>query len=339
MKCGYDRHSGRATHPGVTAQAPDELPFQYDLYSHGQKIVLEVIETLRGHGAGQAGLTYTSYVENAGTVVAQQMVLPSIADAEQVLLMGHSASAHGLYQNADHYAEVLRAMPGFSGDIRAVHDAHFMHATENEAAFDPAQNPGPLTHNTLFDQRYAGTTGAIGSYDAQPYYVGPSAFSEIYRAWLETPLSTLGTILDASCVATHQGSGDTWKCLGRFHVRLHHETTTALVREDLSDPNVEHTDNLNGYLLRWGPYSAYPTAVTSDTHRVRRDWICTLTRRGCWCRQLTFSTASIPARNWRLAPTPVAHPAASIYGCRIVCSMAVHTATRRSMTPGSLGMR
>jgi hypothetical protein len=259
QKCGYDRHSGRATHLGVSAQGPVGPSFQYDLYNHGQKIVLEALETLRGQGAGMQGLTYTTYVNNAGTVATAQVTLPSIADAEQVLLVAHSSAAHGLYQNADRYAQALRDMPGFSGDIRAVHDAQFMHMAENEAAFDPAQNPNPLNNNTLFDQRYSGVTMAVGTYDAQPYHdLASSPFVEVYRAWLETPVSSLGTILDASCVASHQGVGDVWKCRDRFHVRVHHETTTAFVREDFSDPNGEHTDGLTGYLVRWGPPGDYP---------------------------------------------------------------------------------
>ncbi|MCB1590720.1 MAG: hypothetical protein KDI56_17535, partial [Xanthomonadales bacterium] len=257
-KCGYDRHSGRSTH-AVTATAPGLGEISFDLFNHGQKIVLSVIDLLGGPGAGEPGLSFTTWVNVNGQVVQTTATLPSIADAEQVLFVGHSAAGHGLYQNGDRYAAHLRSMPGFQGDIRLIHDAHFMHGAENEAAFDPAQNPDPALNNTLCDQRYSGTTAAVGTYDAQTYYDGTFPFfSEDYFAWLETPTSPLSTVLDESCVAAHQSSGDTWKCIDRFHVRFHHESTPALIREDFLDPNTEHNNLPTGFVVQWGPLAVRP---------------------------------------------------------------------------------
>lgn len=249
-KCGFDRHSGRATHPGVVAQWPGGGPsLSYDLYSHGQKIVLAALDLLHGDGLG---LSYTTWTASGGVVAETSEHLPSIADATQVLLVGHSAAGHGLYQNADRYAEHLRAMPGFEGDVRSVHDAHFMAMVENEAAFDPAQNPDPATLNTLFDQRTAGTTAAGGAYDSYRYHGHPdSHFADDYRAWAESP-GAEADILDASCVATHAATNDVWKCADRFHIRLHHLSTPALSREDFSDPNQDHGNWPWGYILWWG---------------------------------------------------------------------------------------
>lgn len=254
-KCGYDRHSGRATHPGVTASAPGGGTLTYDLYSHGQKIVLEALETLRGDGTSFA---YPAYAADGGDVVATTETLPSIALAEQVILVGHSAAAHGLYQNADRYADALRAMPGFAGDVRAIHDAQFQPAAENEAAFDPAQNPDPAANDTLFDQRTTGTTDASGAYDAERLYGPGTFFSDDYRAWLETPGASLATVLDASCVETHTPTGDAWKCVDRLHVRFHHESTPALLREDISDPNFDHNNLPFGHIVFFGETGVYP---------------------------------------------------------------------------------
>lgn len=256
-KCGFDRHSGRATHPGVTATDPDSgQTLSYDLYNHGQKIVLHALDTLAGQN--QQGLSYTTWINAGGAVAASTEALPSIADAEQVLLVGHSAAAHGLYQNADRIADHLRAMPGFAGDVRVVHDAQFMPSVENEAAFDPAQNPDPLLHNTLFDQRMTGVTAASGAYDSFRYHgAEDSFFADTYRAWLETPGDYAG-VLDASCVASHSVSNDVWKCTDRFHVRLHHESTPALVREDFTDPNTDHNNLPFGHLMFWGMPGFFP---------------------------------------------------------------------------------
>jgi hypothetical protein len=257
-KCSFDRYSGRATHLGVSAQPSAGPAIQYDQYNHGQKIVLLALDTLRGQGAGQSGLVFNTWINQGGVVTPVQRTLPSIADAEQVVLVGHSAAAHGLFQNADRHAGYLRAMPGFTGDVRAIHDAHFMHAAENEAAFDPAQNPTPLILNTLFDRRTTGVSPEFGAYNAANYYGGPnSSFVIDYHAWLETPLSTLGTLVDESCYNAHVGSNDTWRCNDQFHVRLHHETTSSLMREDYRDPNRQHLNLPFGFVTFWGPFAAY----------------------------------------------------------------------------------
>ncbi|HWT16201.1 MAG TPA: pectin acetylesterase-family hydrolase [Patescibacteria group bacterium] len=255
QKCGFDRHSGRATHENVTATLPDAGPtITYDLYSHGQLIVREALAALQGTGG--SGLAFTTWTNVGGVVTPTQQMLPSIAAAEQVVFIGHSAAAHGLYQNADRYADALRAMPGFDGDVRVVHDAHFMSMVENEAAFDPAQNADPVTINTLFDQRMTGTTAAAGDYDSYRFHGHPlSPFAADYRAWLGAG-ETLADVLDASCVAAHPG-GDAWKCADRFHVRLHHESTSALLREDFTDMGGDHNNAPWGYVLWWGELGVY----------------------------------------------------------------------------------
>lgn len=250
-KCSYDRHTGRATHAGLTATAPGGPSINYTLYQHGQKIVLMALEALRGQGAGNPGLSYTTLVANGGALAPTTVTLPSMADATQVVILGHSGAAHGLYHNADRYAQRLRSWPGFQGDVRAVHDANFQASTESEAIFDPGQSAG------LFDQVYSGNTAELGAYNAVPFY-SDSIFTEQARAWLEQPGDGPETIFDASCVAAHQSAGDTWKCRDKWHVRFHHETTPVFLREDFSDPGGDHTNNGQGYDVSWGPLGAYP---------------------------------------------------------------------------------
>lgn len=249
-KCSYDRYSGRAVHLGVTASAPGGAAISFNLHQQGQKIVLMALEALRGQGSGGNGLSYTTYVTNAGSVQTAVVTLPSMADATQVVFIGHSGGAHGLYHNADRYAQRLRSWPAFAGDVRVIHDANFMPAAETEASFDVMQPAG------LFSQTYAGNTAELGPYDAASFY-SQSPYTEQARAWLEQPTDGLETLFDASCVAAHQASGDTYKCRDRGHERLHHESTPAFLREDFSDPNGEHTNGGVGFLVTWGPLDSY----------------------------------------------------------------------------------
>jgi hypothetical protein len=287
-KCGFDRHSGRSTHANVTATLPEGGPaITYDLYNHGQLIVLEALTALQG-SAGN-GLDFQTWTNVGGVVTQANQVLPSIAAAEQVVFVGHSGAAQGLYQNADRLAAFLRAMPGFNGDVRAVHDAQFQSSVENEAAFDPAQNADPATINTLFDQRMTGHTVASGDYASYRYHGHPSSpFAQDYQAWLRSG-ETLAEVLDASCVAAHIGAGEEWKCVDRFHVRLHHESTSALLREDYADMGGEHNNPPWGHVMWWGelgvyshcnglvdagiedlfPYSPCPPTISVAQNRVR----------------------------------------------------------------------
>ncbi len=287
-KCGFDRHSGRATHEDVAATLPDGgAAITYDLYNHGQLIVREALIALQGSGGN--GLSFPTWVNVSGAVTPAMQSLPSIAAAEQVVFIGHSAAAHGLYQNADRLADLLREMPGFTGDVRVVHDAQFMPAVENEAAFDPAQNADPATINTLFDQRMSGHTLASGDYDSYRYHGNAlSPFAEDYRAWLGSGES-LADVLDASCVAAHIGTNEEWKCVDRFHVRLHHESTSAFLREDYADMNGDHNNAPWGHVMWWGelgvylhcngvvdggiedlfPYSPCPPTISVAQNRVR----------------------------------------------------------------------
>lgn len=287
-KCGFDRHSGRATHNNVMATLPDGGPaITYDLYNHGQLIVLEALTALQGSGGN--GLDFQTWTNVGGVVTATSQSLPSIAAAEQVVFVGHSAAAHALYQNADRLADHLRAMPGFNGDVRSVHDAQFQPSVENEAAFDPAQNADPETINTLFDQRMSGTTGAAGDYASYRFHGHPlSPFAQDYQAWLGAGES-LEDVLDASCVAAHIGASEQWKCVDRFHVRLHHQSTSALLREDYTDMGGDHNNDPWGYVMWWGqlgvyshcngvvdagvadmfPYSPCPPTISVAQNRVR----------------------------------------------------------------------
>lgn len=60
-------------------------------------------------------------------------------------------------------------------------------------------------------------------------------------------------------MAEHAAAGDAWKCRSRQHVLAHHISAPILVREDLSDPNDEHTHGGDGNVVWWGRWASSPS--------------------------------------------------------------------------------
>lgn len=260
-KCSYDRYNGRRTMPGLTATLPVVGTFSYDLFMHGGLIFEATLAALRGNPATNVGLTFSSWKVESGTVVPESITLPALENATQVVLVGHSDGAHGLHHNVDRFADILRSWPSFSGDVRAVLDANFLPAAENEVDFDPSQT------GDFYSDIWSGSTPELGVYDGQPYDADPlSPYVEQYTSYLPSSGASLDTVLDSSCVAAHTAAGDAWKCRSRQHVLAHHLSTPFFVREDFSDPNDEHTNSGLAHFVLWGPWgsSPYCTIVGHD---------------------------------------------------------------------------
>ena len=113
-KCSYDRYNGRVTYEAAggyfSETGPGGVVVDFNLYQQGYPIMEEAFTAL------QNGLAYTTWsVSGTGGsahVVRAQESLPPLVDADQVLFVGHSGSAHGLYHNIDHLAASLSAIPG-----------------------------------------------------------------------------------------------------------------------------------------------------------------------------------------------------------------------------------
>ncbi len=246
-KCSYDRFNGRSTR-NVTAVHPTLGTIDYDLFQHGQKIVEAAIAKLR------SGLAFTTWKRNGATVEAYVESLPPLAGAERVVILGHSGAAHGLMHTADRFREALEEAP-FDGDVRLVLDANFLHATENEAAF----NDPPLPAGTsLYDHVTTGSSPAVAplstTYTPAWWSDPSSGYRVAYTSWSENA-DPFADVFDASCVTAHPA--ETWRCADRFHVLFNHLTTPLFVREDLSDPNLEHGADGAGHLVQWGESGAY----------------------------------------------------------------------------------
>jgi len=251
-KCGYDRHNGRATHPGVTANDPGGGgSFNFTLFSHGRNIVEEAFDALHGNPATGMGLSYTTWFAIDGEVVQTTETLPPLANADLIIFVGHSGGAHGLMHMIDGLSNTIEAWPAFSGEVRAVFDAQFTPSVENEVSFDPV-NPGDI-----YDHVWSGTSLEVGSYDGLDFYSN-SFYTDQYDAYLQAPGAPLNSLLDASCLAVHQPAGEEWMCRDRFHVAFNHMTTPFMFREDWTDPSKGHFWDGRGHPAAWADWDSFP---------------------------------------------------------------------------------
>lgn len=244
-KSSYDRYNGRATYfaPGGAFHVTTATGLQYDfnLFQHGFRFMLETIRLLEG------GLRYRTWEAGPGDRVREITErLPSLTNATDVLFVGHSGGAHGLYHNIDRLADRL----GYA-QVRALFDANFEPGVLNEAAF----GTNPVTNTPLggdaYTNQWAGKSSAQGVsflYDGQDFNTN-DVLAEQHESW-DAPL-------DASCLAVHAGGGE-WSCNDRMHVLMNHIETPMFVRQDWNDANSEHTNGGTGYTVTWGREDAYP---------------------------------------------------------------------------------
>ncbi len=248
-KCSWDQHNGRVTHTNLVGVTPAGQVIGYTLFQHGNQIAHLALETLRGSASTGRGISYRTWVDDNGQVAQTTERLPALESAEQVIVVAHSGSAHGLLHNIDGFADRMRSWPAFNGDIRAVLDASFQLAAENEVSFDPNQI------GDLYDQIYTGQTAEVGAYDGKAYW--DDQYARELEAWMADPSDPLDAMFDTSCVAAHLPTGDQWKCRDRHHVMFNHLTTPFFVREDFSDPVTSHTLDGAGHIAQWGQWDSY----------------------------------------------------------------------------------
>lgn len=231
-KCSYDRYNGRAEHGGVEGSL-GAYNFRYTLFNHGQLIAEAAIDELMN------GLSYLTWADadNDGQVEDARASLPPLSEARRVLLVGHSGAAHGLRHNADRLAERIRKHRD-TVDVRLLLDANFLPSVEGEAAYATGSSGDAYT-----DQWQGDSTSDTGpfSYDGEAYH-RDGVIAEQLDSW--------ETALDESCLAAHTRETQ-WKCRDRQHVLFNHISTPMFIREDLFDPNFEHTDGGNGHPISW----------------------------------------------------------------------------------------
>ena len=176
--CSSDAWSGQAAD---TMLEPAAYP-AYTAHFEGHDIVAAVVAELK------AGAT-----SDDGT-----RAMPSIDDAQAVLLQGTSAGSGGVRDNVDWVGAELRAT---NPDVayRGIADAAI---TPDSADYLP-----PTDYDIVMAVREAWGTEARHSF------------------------------LDESCAAYHQPTGDARVCENYVHVLRHHISTPMFVRMDLRDSN------------------------------------------------------------------------------------------------------
>ncbi|HET8798172.1 MAG TPA: pectin acetylesterase-family hydrolase, partial [Thermoanaerobaculia bacterium] len=260
-KCSFDRYMGRSQEvaPGgaIRATLPNGTTVSFNAWYHGFFIMRETFRTL------QDGLRYVTWRRDdslspakrrsccgatGGTQLSPVIeTLPPLADAEVVLLIGHSNASHGLYHNADNLAAELASIPGFHGDVRALFDENFQPGVENEAAFATTAPPNSDHYSGI----WSGTSSARGetfSYDGAVYH----ATNEV-----DLEYAVHGAVHDRSCLDAHAADGTAWRCRDRLHIVSNHITTPFMIHQDFTDPNRDHLDTPNGYWVRWGNAANY----------------------------------------------------------------------------------
>jgi hypothetical protein len=267
-KCGFDRYQGRRSHEAAggyfAGTLPDGTPYRYNLYHHGYLMLEEAFHVLerglhystwrRNEAAGQPPSRRRACCGASGEkIIVSQERLPPLADAEVVLLVGHSGGSHGLFHNIDNLAASLASLPGFRGDVRALFDENFVPSLENEAAFASTAPPGSDAYSGITSGRSTSSVGPF-TYDGAVHYE-IDVHRVQYDAW--------GAGLDESCLEVHDGP-DLWKCRDRHHVVMNHVATPFFFHEDFSDPNREHLNRPVGHEVRWGDEADYSNCPTSD---------------------------------------------------------------------------
>lgn len=244
-KCSYDRYLGRSTAEAEGGAfhglRRDGTAVDYNLYQHGSLLFEETFVLLAD------GLEYATWKSAGGQAVATTETLPPLADAEVVVIVGHSGANHGLFHSLDRLAAALAAIPGFDADVRGVLDANFIPGLENEAAFSSTAPPESDAYSGIAAGTSSTSSSGSFTYDGAEYHE-TGLFRQQYDAW--------GAQLDASCLDAHESQ--VWLCRDRHHVLMNHISTPFLQREDFSDPNPEHNDGPRGHRLQFADDAAYP---------------------------------------------------------------------------------
>ena len=258
-KCSYDRYLGKVSaeaEGGAFHSTRNGMRIDYNLYYHGALMWEEAFRLL------EKGLEYSTWETQGGQPVSVRETLPPLANAEVVLIVGHSGGNHGLFHNIDNLSAALGRIQGFRGDVRALFDANFLPSVENEAAFAATAPARSDAYNGITRGTSSSAPSGAFSYDAKTYYE-TGVLRQQYEAW--------DAELDVSCLAAH--GNDSWKCRDRHHVLFNHITTPFFAREDQKDPNPEHNDLPRGHPVQWADAANYPNCGSSSpcTPRLNTD--------------------------------------------------------------------
>lgn len=205
-----------------------------------------------------------------------ELELPSIADAEQVLLAGSSDASAWVVFAGDRLAEELRAIAGPDVDVRILIDGLFEPGLDSAGRYH-ADAPADFD---LFTHPYAETglchladngDGADNEACSDTQYrTGPGLDG---RPTLHDGFDARGVVMDESCVAMH-GPGAP-QCYDKIHVLLHHLATPVLVLADQEDYTIRgagapFSDGAQHH--EYTDRADFRMRVLDQAHDVERSW-------------------------------------------------------------------
>lgn len=190
----------------------------YDVEFRGRQIIEATIDYLKNPPTG-----ILSYSPCPSGDSCDEVTLPDLDDAVEVLWTGSSGGGRSATHSADYVAQVL--LP--NAHVRLVMDAAFGPGAE---LMDDYHNPKGAATYSLYEGNYNGFDPESGTV--------PIVF---YSGSESTRFLTWGANQDVSCLTFHDaalgGDGNQWKCTDEIHVLMNHVTTPFFVREDRNDSN------------------------------------------------------------------------------------------------------
>ena len=220
-KCTYDRFMGR------NASEVQELDEAHTIVGYDPELPLgilldldigdEVTLRFRGHDVVDAvidtlGLETVSYEPDGH----EEIVMPSLADAEMVLFIGHSGGAKGATQIIDKVAAKITTEYG--ADVRFVMDASYLPGAE------------VIVTGEIFPED--------GFPTSDPGFGGDPLAS--FQANYDEAIDIWEADLDQTCLDEEAA---VYACLESTHVLHHYIETPYFIRQDLFDPIHRSGDN------------------------------------------------------------------------------------------------
>lgn len=229
-KCSNEKFAGNRTL--VDSEAGTVL------YFHGRKIIEAVLNDL-GRSRGSVTL---------GT----DGVLPSLANATNILVSGNSGGASGLIQNGDWIADLLAARS--KAAVRFVLDARIEPSVESEAHFEAGGNGPPLFAGDWNGKSQLQNGLASLIIERSDAFVRPGGGDRFqFENWGD-PKSLDEPFMDASCFSRH--AADPSPCFDEYHVLYHHMSVDRFMYQSLADHN--HRNNIVRWVTSPTPFAFVP---------------------------------------------------------------------------------
>ena len=243
QKCSPDRWIGNSESEvafDLDGDHSDEL--RVLLYHHGSRILESAFRRLNT-AAIQPHVTW--HKEDASQA---DVVLPSLSDAEQIIIVGSSAGGMGLMTSANK-VQALLATIAPDADVKFVIDSSIVDFPSLEGQFGPDKSITVWSENTenkstLLCTGDGADVPVIVRSSHAAFEAGASrSESGYFRTWFGTwgdEDDQRTSILNKACVRAHPD--DPSPCYNPYHVLFHHNETDMMIIQNLYDGNKLESD-------------------------------------------------------------------------------------------------